>query len=388
MADFDKQVILDGTNRVTQRWKEIVSGVYGLFSAVAIYFGDTEVSAANPLPVTGGGGAALPVSVADGDDVAEGATTDAAVVTDTTGTVSGKLRGLVKWAFERMPTSLGQKTKAASLPVTLASDEDVLTTAIDQTTPGTTNKVVASVASGGIASGAIASGAVASGAVAAGAFAAGSIAAGAKVAAAEIDGHSQTLGITTGAAVVTDASGTVQQYLRGLVKLLVDIVTVKIDQTTPGTTNRVDAGDEITISQTPTVTAGAYAANDAVGGLLTFADAARAAGMGGVIKNLLIVDDNGQDAIMELWLFRETFVAMADNAPWAPSEADLRKLVGIVSTADGAWYDAGTPSVGQVEASKEYTCVGTSLFGQLVTRGTPTPLNTDDVTVILGLLRH
>jgi hypothetical protein len=33
-----------------------------------------------------------------------------------------------------------------------------------------------------------------------------------------------------------------------------------------------------TISQTPTVTAGAYAANDAVGGLLTFANAARATG--------------------------------------------------------------------------------------------------------------
>jgi len=66
------------------------------------------------------------VAVADGSDIAEGSTTDAAVVTDTNGTISGKLRGLVKWAFERMPTSLGQKTKAASLPVTLASDEDEL----------------------------------------------------------------------------------------------------------------------------------------------------------------------------------------------------------------------------------------------------------------------
>lgn len=40
-----------------------------------------------------GGGAA---TVADGADVALGATTDAAVSTDTTGTVSGKLRGIVK----------------------------------------------------------------------------------------------------------------------------------------------------------------------------------------------------------------------------------------------------------------------------------------------------
>jgi len=54
---------------------------------------------------------------------AEGGTADAAIVTDTTGSVSGKLRGLVKFAYERMPASLGTKAQAASLPVTLASDE-------------------------------------------------------------------------------------------------------------------------------------------------------------------------------------------------------------------------------------------------------------------------
>lgn len=44
-------------------------------------------------PAGGGGG---PATIADGADVVEGATVDAAVVTDVNGTVSGKLRGLVK----------------------------------------------------------------------------------------------------------------------------------------------------------------------------------------------------------------------------------------------------------------------------------------------------
>lgn len=48
-------------------------------------------------------------------------------------------------------------------------------------------------------------------------------------------------GVTTGAAVITDANGTIQQYLRGLVKLIVAKITVVIDQTTPGTTNAVSA---------------------------------------------------------------------------------------------------------------------------------------------------
>lgn len=145
--------------------------------------------------------------------------------------------------------------------------------------------------------------------------------------------------------------------------------------------------DGITISQTPTVTAGAYIANDAVGGLLTFANAGRAIGYGGVVKDMIILDDAGQDAEMELWLFNATFTPMVDNAPWAPSEADLRKLVAIITTANGAYFDAGTPSAAMVEVSQRYDLVGTSLFGQLVTRGTPTYVATDDVTVIIGVLQ-
>jgi hypothetical protein len=74
-------------------------------------------------------------------------------------------------------------------------------------------------------------------------------------------------GIKTGAAVVTDADGTIQQYLRGLVKLIVAKITVQldtgsnvvgkvgIDQTTPGTTNKVDIGTNGAVAATQS---GAY----------------------------------------------------------------------------------------------------------------------------------
>jgi hypothetical protein len=147
--------------------------------------------------------------------------------------------------------------------------------------------------------------------------------------------------------------------------------------------------DGITISQIPTVTAGLYAANDAVGGLLTFVNAGRAIGYGGVIKDMIIIDDEGQDVALELWLFNQTFTAMVDNAPWAPSEADMENLVAIIATADGAYYQAaaGARSAARVEVSQRYDLVGTSLFGQLVTRGAPTYAATDDVTVKIGLLQ-
>jgi hypothetical protein len=149
------------------------------------------------------------------------------------------------------------------------------------------------------------------------------------------------------------------------------------------------ASEGITIAQTPTVTAGAYTAGDAVGGLLTFANAARASGGGGVIKGVVIVDDAGQDVELELWLFDRTFTAMVDNAAWAPSEADLENLIAVISTEDSAqgWLAAGTPSAIDIEVARRYDLSGTSLFGQLVTRGTPAFAATDDVTVKVALLQ-
>lgn len=157
---------------------------------------------------------------------------------------------------------------------------------------------------------------------------------------------------------------------------------------TDGNVKIVTKGD--TISQTPTITAGAYAAGDAVGGLLTFAAAAAIAAGGGVIKSVLIIDDAGQDAELELWLFKVTFTAMSDNAAWAPSEADLENLVCVISTKESVegWMAAGTPSIVDIEVARRYDLTGTSLFGQLVNpTDTPTYAATDDLTVKVGLLQ-
>ena len=147
------------------------------------------------------------------------------------------------------------------------------------------------------------------------------------------------------------------------------------------------SGHGKTISASPVITAGSYSAGDAVGGLITFVNAARVSGGGGVLKQVVLVDDAGQDAEMELWLFNATFTAIADNLAWAPSEADLEKLICVVSTTDGAWRAAGTPSANVIEVAQRYDLTGTSMFGQLVTRGTPTFAATDDVTVKIGLLQ-
>ena len=143
-----------------------------------------------------------------------------------------------------------------------------------------------------------------------------------------------------------------------------------------------------TIPQTPTISASTiYAAGDAVGGLLTFVNAARVSAGGGVIKSMIIVDDDQEAGALELWLFNQTFTATADNAAFDPSEADLENLVGVITTNDGTWFDTANQSVADVEASRRYDLTGTSLFGQLVTRGTQTYTAVDDLTVKIGLLQ-
>ena len=60
-----------------------------------------------------------------------------------------------------------------------------------------------------------------------------------------LDGANATHGVTTGAAVITDAAGTFQQYLRGIVKLLAGTLTVASHAVTNAGTFAVQAASTL-----------------------------------------------------------------------------------------------------------------------------------------------
>ena len=166
---------------------------------------------------------------------------------------------------------------------------------------------------------------------------------------------------------------------------------IQIADTDVSVTNRVAIRAEtIMVAVAPVVTVGAYAAGDCVGGEMVFANFVRVAGDGGILKNVLIVDDAGQEGTMELWLFDRTFTDPGDNAPWVATEDDLHNLIAILSTSyEGVWYDAGGgKSVCDMEVSRAFILNGTSIFGQLVTRTIITEAAVDDIRVILEALRN
>lgn len=161
---------------------------------------------------------------------------------------------------------------------------------------------------------------------------------------------------------------------------------VGVDQTTHGTTNRVISGGGINISQTPTITAGAYAAKDAVGGLLTFAAAARISTGKGVINTVTIIDDDDEKAALELWLFNQTFTATADNAAFDPADATMTNCVGVIPIAAADYYSANDNGAACVRGvGLQFQLAGTSLFGQLKCTGTPTYTATTDLTIVLAI---
>jgi hypothetical protein len=161
---------------------------------------------------------------------------------------------------------------------------------------------------------------------------------------------------------------------------------LKLDRIAKAIKNGV-GGITTTVSVQPTLDTDAYTANDAIGGMLTFSGAVRGQSTTGVLQTVVIIDDDLQDAETELWLFDQSFTATADDAAFDPTDADLENLIGVVSTADGTYYDGSDNSVCVIRnIGLVLDLKGPSLFGQLVTRGTPT-YAAAGLTVKLGILQ-
>ena len=144
------------------------------------------------------------------------------------------------------------------------------------------------------------------------------------------------------------------------------------------------------ISQTPTITAGAYSAGDAVGGLLTFANAASVYKGDGRITKVVIIDDAKQAAHLVLALFDRTFTPTADNGAWDPSDADNQNCIGTIDIPAANYGPGADNNVAYVECDFDFVLVsgGTSLFGQLyLVTSTPTYAAVDDITVVITVNR-
>ena len=172
-------------------------------------------------------------------------------------------------------------------------------------------------------------------------------------------------------------------------RTIAEVLTVIVQSITAGETHIGEVGySAITVVQQPTITAGVYVAGDAVGGLLTFANAARVNGGTGRIESVIVVDDAMQNAAFDLVLFDQIFANTADNAPFDPTDADLENCIGTIPVEVVDYASFVDNSVATVrDEPLAFTAAATSLFGQLKTRSAPTYVATSDLTIKIVVSR-
>lgn len=127
----------------------------------------------------------------------------------------------------------------------------------------------------------------------------------------------------------------------------------------------------VVVSATPTLDTAIYASGDSLHtAVISFANAVRVAGGTGTIKKMVVIDKDVQSIALELWLFSATVTPAAANAAHSISDADAALCIGVI--ASGTYYASALNSISVASPSLPITCAATTLFGILVTRGTPT----------------
>jgi hypothetical protein len=142
-----------------------------------------------------------------------------------------------------------------------------------------------------------------------------------------------------------------------------------------------------------TIATTAYTAGDTAGTEMSFANAARVSGWGGVINTAVLEDVqvkvNGMS--VELWLFKAASTPAADNAAADWSDANMNNLAGIITFDSGSWRTNASNAVNvQHGLNIGYGCSATTLFGTFVLRGVPTGnffTAVTDLRVTLNMLR-
>lgn len=150
------------------------------------------------------------------------------------------------------------------------------------------------------------------------------------------------------------------------------------------------AGKTAQVSATPTITAGAYAAGDLVGTKMSFSSAVRSAGGGGMLHTVVIADKGKQDAVLDLVLFDSdpSSTTFTDNDPFDVADDDLTKIIGAVQVLTYTDFADNSVAVEPAAGVVFKLASGTTLYGALVARTTPTYTSTSDLTVRLGILQN
>lgn len=131
-----------------------------------------------------------------------------------------------------------------------------------------------------------------------------------------------------------------------------------------------------------------YASGDLIGGKLTFTNALLRSGGTGTLKTLVLVDQAKQAAAVDLILFNADpdGTTFTDNVALDIADADMAKIVGAVSIPAANYFafsDNNVAVVKDIGLVVKAASGSSTLYGALVSRGTPTYAAATDLALKL-----
>jgi hypothetical protein len=127
----------------------------------------------------------------------------------------------------------------------------------------------------------------------------------------------------------------------------------------------------VTIDVPLTIDTDAYTAGDVVGGLLAIPFTR--VGGGGLLRRLMVIDDDNEKTELTVYVFDQQPSTIADDAAFAPTVADLKKLIGSVVAAAADYVTLGANAIAvKANIDMDISAPVGSIWAYVVCTGTPT----------------
>lgn len=166
---------------------------------------------------------------------------------------------------------------------------------------------------------------------------------------------------------------------------------VGIDQTTPGTTDRVTVGGVTLVDVTLSLDTGAYANGDLLADTQAVANAVRVNDGTGILHSVMIIDEDDNGAAFDLYFLSANNTLGSENSAPSITDAHSRDILCRVSVATADYADLGGVKVAQLHSLNRIikgVSGGTSIYVAAV-NGTGTPTYTaSGVKLRIGIIQN
>lgn len=205
--------------------------------------------------------------------------------------------------------------------------------------------------------------------------------------------EAEVLGKVTPSPAANTVLGRLKDLLTGIVLAAGSAIIGKvgIDQTTPGTTDRVTVGGLVVVDVTLSLDTSAYGSGDLLADTQAVANAVRVNDGTGILVSLTVIDEDDQGVAFDVYLLSANNTFGSENSAPSLSDANARDVLTKIPIATTDYYDVGGVRIAEVHGLNRVIkgASGSTSIYVAVINGTGTPTYTaSGVKLRLGILQQ